>query len=95
MTLHVPIENKTKILSEWVYRIVGLQILQIVLLLMYFFKGEVMQTYLKMVASLGESAAISCQEGSLVRNCKWNGTEILYVCKGGTESKYFPERCQG
>lgn len=60
----------------------GLQILQIVFLLMYFFVNKVMQTYLKMVASLGESAAIPCQEGSLVRG-KEGETEPKILCAQG------------
>ena len=61
----------------------GLQILQIVFLLMYFFVDEVMQTYLKMVASLGESPAISCQEGSLVRSESEIETELKFsMCAG-------------
>ena len=40
-----------------------------------------MQTYLKMVASLGESAAISSQEGNLVRcNVESETKPKFYMC---------------
>ena len=73
MTVHIPVENKTKILSERVYGIEGLQILQNVFLLMYFFWAKVTQTYLKMVASLGDSAAILCRKSLEELKVKRNG----------------------
>ena len=44
-----------------------------------------------MVSSLGERAAISCQEGSLLRKGKVKAEPEFQVRKGGAESNYFQE----
>ena len=86
MTIHVPVEDQRKKKNSFRVSLqnstVGLQILQVVFLMMYFFVNKVMQTYLKMVASLGGSDAISCQEGSLTRE-RGRETEPKFLCVQG------------
>ena len=52
---------------------------------------KVIQTYLKMDSSLGETATISCQEGSFRIERSDNESESSSVCKWGVESIYFLE----